>query len=368
MKIGILTFYYAHNYGAVLQAYALLTYLRKKGHESYIIPYKNKEILKMYPPRLKPLIAKKNIINPMKWSLCFSELKKVLCSKKEWQRQYNKFENFISNYLVEDETKPWNNIANSMDIIFFGSDQIWEQNIIGQNERIYLGDFQTRAKKISYAASCFSEKSVFTKYMIEKLKDFSLISVRENKLSERLKKELQKDIYIVCDPVFLLDKSVYKKLVSKNIDYGKYVLFYFVSEDKELQKICNRIRKQKKIRVIEIHYFKMQIRKKIDSYYDIGPIEFLTLFYHADFIFTNSFHGTAFSIIFEKDFLVKSMNIRLFNLLRLMNLENRIINTYEEWKKTKKSTAIDYDKVNIFRKRYIKRSKKYIEKAINLVE
>ena len=238
MKTGILTFYYAHNYGAVLQAYALKTYLSQLGNEVYMIPYRNKGIQNRYPRKLKPLIAKKDLLYPSRWAKCIEEMRKTYNSRKDWAVQYEKFEDFISEQLLADQIPDWKSLVLDLDVIFFGSDQIWERRIVGESDFIYAGDFLTRAKKIGYAASCFSEETVFSEQMICHLKKFSMISVREHKLAQKLSGILNMPVEVVCDPVFLLEASDYDRLEVAEMTCHGYILFYFVSEDPELQMIC----------------------------------------------------------------------------------------------------------------------------------
>ena len=367
MEIGIVTFYYAHNYGAVLQAYALKTYLEQQGHDVSMYPHINDNVALMYPKVLKPIIPKRFFINPQKWKYIFNELKKVSYSKSEWQDRYLRFKNFIDKYLLNDSSDEMLQ-KDYFDLLVFGSDQVWEKNIIG-NDLTYVGKIETSAEKVSYAASCFSSNSTFTDEMICELKKFSKLSARENDIAIRLGKLTNKEVVTVCDPVFLLDADHYKNIMSNELKENKYTLFYFVAEDEELTKLCSYYRNVEKKRVIEIHYSKFR-KESVDYKIDYGPEEFLYLLANADEVYTNSFHGTAFSIIFHKQCYVKSKNLRLMNILHILEIENRVIDSCEEFinLKGRQENIIDYDHVDLLKKKYIFTSKNYIDDILKRME
>lgn len=365
MKVGIVTFYNAHNYGAVWQAFALKRYLEKTGNQVEIIQYHNPNIAAAYPKHLHLRLGKKDFIIPSRWGRSLEEYKRIKYSKEEWNVQYQKFEEFIKVYLCNNSEKQWELQVYEKDLIFFGSDQIWEEKITGKDKKIYFGDFDTKARKVSYAASCFSETSVLSDYMISNLRRFDKISVREQAYADKLKKILSKEVIVVSDPVFLLDSKSYESLICKSNNKEPYVLFYFVNEDPELQKISTHIKNKFNKRIIEIHYYKLNNYPEEDKIYSAGPLEFLRLFYCASEIYTNSFHGTAFSMIFHKCFYSLSNNMRINNILHIMNLESRKITSYEDWIDViKNQSVIDYRKVDILKDQYIQVSVDFINSIL----
>lgn len=328
MNVGILTFFNAHNYGAVLQAYALKNYISSLGHHCVILNYRNKYIDRTYPQRLKPRIRKKDFLNPKRICENKREIRLWAISRKSWAIQYQKFEDFIVRYLLDGKCENWREQADQCDLILFGSDQIWEKNIIGTRDKIFRGDFQTTASKVSYAASCYSEQSAMDEKLINSLKKFKSISVREEKIAEILKSRLGRnyDVETVYDPVFLPDIDIYQKFFKKPayID-TPYILFYMVVEDKELSKISEYFRKECGRNILEIHYYKDIDRNEDWQRADVGPQEFIGLIKNAEYIFTNSFHGTAFSLIFHKQFIAVSRNMRILNLLQTLGLDDRAV-------------------------------------------
>lgn len=366
MKIGILTFFNAHNYGAVLQAYALKNYVSSLGHNCIIINYRNKYIEKAYPYRLKPRIRKKDFINPKRFRANKKEIDIWLSSRKSWTVQYRKFEDFINSYLLDGMRGSWKEQINQCDLILFGSDQIWEKNITGPKDKIFIGDFQTKATKVCYAASCYSEQSAIDDNLIQSLRNFKNISVRENKLAEMIKSRLGKnyEVEVVVDPVFLPDRSIYYSFLTEpKCSKQSYILFYLVSESEELSKISEYLRIKCNKNILEIHYYKNKNQNNVWQRADVGPQEFVELIKNAEYIFTNSFHGTAFSMIFHKQFIVVNHNIRIHNLLYTVGLESREILSLEEFINMDDS-EIPYEEVQAKINQMLEISKQFLYRAL----
>lgn len=369
MKLGILTFFNAHNYGAVWQTFALKKYLSGLGHEVEIINYRNQCIEKNYPKQLRPRLGKRDMLFPTRWGASLKELERCYYSRHDWEEQYKKFEYFIQKFLnVQNETQ-WKIQVQNCDLIFFGSDQIWEKNIVGSGETIYFGDFLTPAKKVSYAASCYSESSSIDGRLIDGLKDFALISVREKHLADLLQSKLGDGIkiYDVVDPVFLLKGQCYREIVEENLERktdSDYILFYFVSESEELSKISRYLKQKEHKHIIEIHYYKTSSKFCDWQLADVGPIEFLSLLLYAETIYTNSFHGTAFSLILEKKFWVMNSNMRIANLLNNNGMQDRNVRDFEDWLRKKEDTEYDFSYKETF-KHMISMSKGFIDMALN---
>ena len=364
MKIGIVTFYYAHNYGAVLQAYALKTYLEKFDNNVRMCPHLNKNITSMYERQLQCTIPKKFFLNPFKWKLVVKEIKKIKWSKDEWRLRYDKFDDFIKTELLDKDIILKD--PDKFDMLFFGSDQIWEQKLIG-NDLFYFGYTDLTDIKIAYAASCFTADTYFSDEMIQGIKSFDMISVREEKIANKISTLTNKHVDTVCDPGFLLKEEAYYKLTEEENRFGDFVLFYFVAEDYELSKLVEYFRAKLNKKVIEVHYYKYREEHE-DYIIDCGPKKFLTLIRYASFVFTNSFHGASFSIIMKKNFWVKSNNMRLINLLDKFGLKNRLITHLEISKKNNLFECIDYNKISKCYDNFVDLSKAYINRALEIME
>lgn len=302
MKCALMTFYFAHNYGAVLQAYSLKTYLEYCGHETDIIGFVPKKMLRVYS--LNPLtdgLHPKIIVRR-----CTSFFKRF--------KQYRLFSLFIKNRLGVKfsycDTKKCEKAVSDKEIVIFGSDQIWNEDITGEIPIYFAGFYTGAAKKISYAGS-FGKDSLteYQKECVSKyLYDFAGISVRENSAKELIKNVLNRnDIQVVLDPVFLNPREFWHDLAKqpKEIVNEKYILFYSLNKDAELESRAKTLSKRTGYPVYAIHPtggFYSIIGKKL---YGVGPEEFLWLIENAGFVCTSSFHAVAFSVIFRKKLLFK---------------------------------------------------------------
>lgn len=359
MKVGILTFHYAYNYGAVLQAYALSTYIKSIGCEPNVIDYRCDAIKREYPHNIYSLIPKKWILQPSRWKYLKSQVKRVVASKDQWANRTREFEEFISDYLCKS-SDTWTEELKNYDALVFGSDQIWEKNLTGgRYDSIYIGNFQTNAIKISYAASCYQTDHIGNE-LVNSLETFNALSVREENLARLLSEELHTNVVCVCDPVFLLEKEYYESIGINNTH--DYVLIYSVVNNETLNRIAELMR-SKGHKVIEIASYKMS--RHDEKIIDYSPLRFIGLIRDADYVITNSFHGTAFSIILNKQFSSIGGGMRIKNLLRLSGLEWREIENelqlMEQFEK-----KIDYCHKDSLRK-YIDQSKDFLNNSLNSV-
>lgn len=328
MKIGILTFHCAHNYGAVLQCYALQEYLKSLGHEVYIIDYR--------PNYLKyGLFTWYNWIalNPIK---C---IRKITFQVSTFPIQYRRFSSFTKFIKNRFNIKKLNLSVpqNDIECFIFGSDQIWRKN---QNsfDPIYFGEFKAAQghKLISYAASMgLNSLSKTESSQIQNwLNNFSKITVREISLKELLTPLTSLPIDLVADPTFLLNSHEWDKVAIKPNINRPYILIYQVIPSQETYKLAYQSSKDLgNIAIIEIA---SKIQKNHTSHhmiYDASPEEFLGWIKNARFIITTSFHGTVFSIIFKKAFISikqnKPSDLRIESILKHMNLQNRFIDSIQ---------------------------------------
>lgn len=370
MKIGILTYHRAHNYGAVLQACALKTFLLKQGHKVELIDYwpiyrKGMYDLFDFSYLSHRIGIFKKIIRTIKHVILFPE--KLI--------RYRKFVNFIeSNFNINNKNIFVNgkNVPIGFDVYIFGSDQIWRKNKFNNYngyDPVYWGRYPINSdvKKISYAASMGVmeiDKSEIN--FIEKhLKNFDLISVREKKLIELLQPFSNKKIIEVLDPVFLLKYHDWMAIASQNIILPKkYLLFYHLVNSKEATELVNKISERLRLKIIEIKGWVELIRNPFRCKHTVGPNEFIALFAKASFVVTTSFHGTAFSIIFKKQFFTLGMRNnadRVKNLLDKLCISNRYIDDVYDYEDPE---DIDYNLVNSLLNKEIKKSACFL-KAIN---
>lgn len=361
MKIGLVTFYYAHNYGAVLQAYALKKKLLEWKHHCVIVDYQNPAIVEHYPKDVEFPIGKKDVVFPWRWIKAVRTVLYRKFAQTAWKSQWEKFNQFISVNLLDGES---GHIEDFYDAFICGSDQIWggEKGPTTYLDDTYFLKFAKNALKIAYAASNYTGvvEEVEQTYFREALKGFRLITVREKSFADSISQIIGCNIQTVVDPTFLLSKEDYLRLLGGDVhSEGGYVLAYFLEENKRVRNIAKKIAKDYKIKVIEVHYY-LQFDYSIKNQRaDVGPKDFLQLLDGAVYVVTNSFHGIALSIIFEKQFYAVYINdSRKNHLLTLFGLKNRRIYSCREVNNREK---IAYEDVR-------KRIKEQQELALNLLE
>lgn len=365
MKVGIINFHCAHNYGAMLQAYALQESVIKNGHDAIIIDFQPDSIAEGYK-----LWSVKKLLNPKIFAWTLKNYKKL-------KPKYEVFEKFKKENFKLTSKKYKNiskeNIKNEkIDAFICGSDQIWNMDLNGGLTEYLLSFAPKGSKKISYAAS-IGTKSIKDKYiaiMKPELKTFDSISVREDDAVNIIKETFNLESTHVLDPVFLLNKKEWQDIAIKPKDKKeKYVLLYGLEENELFEKTFKFIKDNTDMKIINISPTK-KISEYIDeTIYNVGPREFIGLLEEAEVVFTNSFHGTCFSIIFEKNFFTighSELNSRLESILRLTNLESHMINKeFESIDEFYKTIDIKSEEVNKILHREIKKSKEFLIQSLN---
>ena len=359
-KAGILTFHDAHNYGAVLQAYALKKYMNKIGVDTRIVNYHHTTIPDGFP---RERVLKENTPE---------EIEKYKYSEKDHLERWEKFNKFI-----KDLTNNEQNVYTSeealekveLDYWICGSDQIWNTDITrGINKGFFL-DFDTTGKKISYAASMgiprLEEK--YEADFVNAVNNIDAVSVREDALKEYINSLTDKEVEKVVDPTLLLEKEDYNDLIKEDLIGEKYLLIYALGPDERLTKIAEQKAAEKNLKIVELNDFKLKdyFCRQVSN---AGPEEFLTLIKNAEVVVTNSFHGTIFSALFEKDFYTitrLNRNARMESLLKMFNMSDRLIDTLEDLEKVK---VQDYD--NAFKnvEKEVEKSRMFLKKALNVEE
>lgn len=352
MKIEIVTLHSQNNnFGTVLQAYALNYYLTEKGYETETLDYK--------PYYSNGANNNKIRIRIMLTSILFLPY---------YLKRNKRFNDLIYSVRVSRLYKNYDTLCLSppaADLYISGSDQIWNPRYLsGQDDTFYL-KFTDSDKKMAFSSSAGIElNNSELNQLYENVKDFRYIGVRE-KITERQLGELRDNVKHVCDTVFLLDRKQYISLESAIIlNSKKYVLVYAMEKSAIIDECITYLR-ESGYEIISVGGFK----KKCDYdrfFRDAGPKEFLYLFHHADFILTSSFHGTAFSLIYNKQFVsTKPVNSkeRLLSLLGIVDLENRMIASGKEFEKCI-NERINYTLVNEKMNSFIEESKNFLDIAL----
>lgn len=326
MKIAIITFSRALNYGAVLQSYALqqtISDFLQDNSECFLLDYKCSKIENSYKYFVTNNI--KSIFTVIK-RIINLPFRIIILSKKKGR--YNKFikENLKLFALYNND---FNTANDYFDIFITGSDQVWNNNLTGADDSYFLKFVKDTRKKFSYAAS-FGKEENFLKYqnlILENLSDFDVISLREPICEDILMAEgykLRTDI----DPTLLLDRFKWENLIKHSkIQSKEYILLYCVAVPKDLILQAKELSKETGLQVLcltdsvldKLRYPFLSVKM------GNGPIEFLSLIKNAKYVLTTSFHGTAFSIIFHKNFYVElnnrdGFNYRVNNILTTLDL------------------------------------------------
>ena len=316
-KIGIITLHFYENFGSVLQAYAL----QKK--------------IKLLQPDAQVSIL--NYIPEGSRYAYFSN--KILLDKYE-EKKYL-FDVFRQDILgISDVISTGKGLSDleSFDYLITGSDQVWNPAITHLDPAYFLDFASSETVKISYAASLAVSSShpqmtnnVFSKF----LPTFDFISIREKDHEKYIQSFTDIEVMTVVDPTFLLTKKAYEPIISKNtLCHDKYILLYFLTHDPNAIDIANILAQKLGFKLI--HYFadmpERVFHSNSDNFTFTGPEEFLWLVKNAELVLTNSYHGTIFSIMFEKPFYTytakREMLSRVICLTEILGLENRRLKGY----------------------------------------
>ncbi len=322
MKIGILTFHRAHNYGAALQLYALAHHLTALGHEVVVIDYRSKAIEKGYKIfDWRKVIAK----NPRRLIAKNRAYFSTLAARKARHRAFRDF--MHENFTLFD----YSNIS-QLDMVVIGSDQVWNPQIAGGYDVPYFGDFGGRStpRMVTYGASAgWAEGQLECEIFKNVLSRFSHLSVREESLKGILQPLTLVPISVVVDPTLLLSKDEWSEIAVKPKSVPeKFVLVYQIALSDKILSMARTIADELGTEVIEIDgYIRSKDSEKHRSACSVE--EFLWYFQSAEFVVTSSFHGTVFSIINSVPFYSVEVggkgNGRITSLLSQLNLESRIV-------------------------------------------
>lgn len=371
MEIRTITCQHVYNYGATLQAYALQTYLEKLGHNVEIIDYRlpthmRYELFTPYPEgKLYPILKRFPL-------LCY-----IYCPIRNRKMYYTwgrkkSFDKFDQDYLhlTKVKYKTINELKSHYpvaDIYIAGSDQIWNPEFLnGTDEGYYLNFGCNSTKRVAYAASFgVNELSQSQQsFAAQHLKRFDRISVRE--LSGlKILNNLRIKAELCVDPIFLLTKMDWINGLHLTPEQEDYIMLYdFTHDDETMRDFVLNLSREKGLKIVSVNdeaktpYADIQIN-------NAGPKEFLQYILNSKYVICNSFHATAFSIIFHKNFatfpLKKFKNSsRMEYLLQTVGLsrrfspiENKVLND-----------SIDWNNVDMKINNNIISSKNFLDKAL----
>ena len=325
MKIGILTYHFAINYGALLQCYALQQAFESLGVECVVCHYQSpvqRDNNLLYSKKKTPRTIAKNLCK-----IPFHQARKM---------KQKKFQSFLENKIhlsspmeTIDELKQK---VDQLDIITVGSDQVFSPCIADFDKAFFL-PFSTSAKKASYAASLGKAEVKDLLPFKEFIKRFDFLTVREASSLRRLNDLGISGVETAPDPVFLLTEKQWRTVAQADQPLKKepYLLCYFLNAEEERQylQIAQELADKKRLKLYQIvsRYRPYNFTKS--AICDAGPEEFLNLIANASFVCTDSFHGTVFSSIFGTNFITfctkrNQLDQRKQEVLKTLGLEYRL--------------------------------------------
>ena len=342
-KVGIITQYYkSHNYGGLLQAYALTNVIKKLGYNVDQIAYDGRN------DNCQSVLCdsvlqeqKKNIKSRVKalgrWMLDFSISGRM-------NKRFNAMERFGNSIPHSDMVYTQEVLRKLLDeyrYFVVGSDQVWNPQFYAP---VYFCDFAkgTDAKCISYAASVSQkdltnrQKEIYKEHM----KNFSAISLRESN-TEIIQELTETKVEWVLDPTLLLNREDWDIISSERLLQEPYVFCYFLGNDPMERRLAKKFAKSQNCKLVTIPHLSGNYEKSDLGFGDekiiaASPEEFISLIKYADYVFTDSFHATVFSHIYEKQFFVfqragmKGMSTRIDTLLSLFENTNRFCDTQQK--------------------------------------
>lgn len=371
-KIATITYHASYNYGSNLQAFALQEKVKM------MIPNCQYSIINLRTP-----IQKNMYKNIFELPGLKNKVKRImfLYRKKEFMKKQEYFEDFIINKLnVTDEyssLEELNKAKFDYDYYISGSDQVWNLRAYDFDWANYL-EFVKKGKRISYAASIgpinykFSDEE--RKRIKQDIEKYSNISVREKSTADKIKEITGLDSLINIDPTLLLTKDEWNTLIptdDEKTKLGKYILFYDLKNKEEDWQMVKYISENLKLPVIITklpakYLYKYDFKMKLD----VGPVQFINLIKNADLVISSSFHGTVFSILFEKKFLsINGMeDLRIKDLLELAKLENQAIDVHNYREKLNNINTIDFSTYRENIKKEIRKAELYLKDALEIGE
>lgn len=385
-KVGIVSCYFKNNYGSALQAYATKRILDNNGIPNETI--KVDDNIDFKKGKKKYYISQILNFNFIKSKFGMIKLKFDKLINKELKQNITirnkKYDEFRKEFNLSRSCTDYKGLKQLAEEkysdVIVGSDQLWlPVNVV--SNYYTLNWVPEEINKISYSTS-FGISNIPKKYK-EQYKKFleriNFLSVREESGVKIIKEITNIDAKLVCDPTLLLTKEEWEEIsIKERIITDKYILCYFLGNNIEHRKFAERLKKETGYKIVSLNHADEYV-KYSDIFaditpYDVGPKEWINLIKNAEYICTDSFHGTVFSLIFNKIFFdfrryneknKASTNSRLDSLLKIANVSNERILTGKENVKDVLKYKIDYEIVNKNLDKFREDSKKWLLSSIN---
>lgn len=323
MRVGILTFHRAHNYGAVLQCYALQEVIKSMGHEVDVIDYHQPYIEKLYKTEVPFSGYLSRIFNP-----------RAIYGYHKWRSsqiyETSKFTSFVLKYLNTTNPCTFDNVPTDYDVYVIGSDQVWSLYCTGGYDPIFWGQFkhQMDANVIGYSISSngdflmeLSSDKIFAHFA-----SFADFTFREKVIRDKVASELGVTKNIAVDPTLLTSPKTWESMLNKKWEKKKYIALYQVRANKGEENILmERAEALSKLYNYEI----VDLSTK-----QFGVEDFVSAIAFAQCVLTSSFHATVFSLIFGRPFysfrLYDGKDDRYVELLDELGLTEHIVDKNSE--------------------------------------
>lgn len=372
-KIAIITWVSFFNYGTMLQAFALQRFIESLGHKSVII---DDSYIQNQP-------SESSCQTPNRFEGWSVRLEKLLKSFNPKYRSFYKFQrilcpsilNFKKQHLhIESDCQGVLRGEKQYDVFVCGSDQIWwPENLMKRANEYYFASF-AKCKKIAYAPSLglYAIPENWKSKMSSLLSDFSAIAMREDAGTRAIKEITNKEVITVVDPTLLLSEYEWNSCLAPTSASEDYVLAYILSPNDRYYQIAQDFAKQQGLKLY-LFMLNPEDYGKTDMLISGGPFDFLSMVKNAKFVFTDSYHGTIFSIIFKRQFITfrrmyecveESHNSRIETLLMAAGLVDRYLNVQED-EISLDFQPIDYTQVYCNLNPHIERSKTYLSNALS---
>lgn len=370
-KIGTLTFHIAHNFGAMLQAYALQRAICRLGGDCEVIDYRFP-----YIDQWSGIRTLRDLWQESGWligSLRFLNR----CRKGYYRRctpMQKKFDAFMRSmklsrvtYFCKEQL-----FSAPYDYVVTGSDQIWNPALTDGLAEEYFGQCfdLNRTQLVAYAASNGKDHlpEEFSSQMSEWLRGYRALGIREKTLADNLRDYHGLSTCAAPDPVFLLSQSEWAHLSQRSslrID-KPYLLLYAFQVDGTIYDIARRIAAERQLKLVSIQYKYNPELSDMLQFTDCGPLDFLALLRNADFVCTSSFHGNAFAIIFEKQFFCVGHPLysqRNRDMLTMLGLSHRFVAGVSEIATV---NDIDYSDCRACLQKHVAHAEQFLMKNLEL--
>ena len=331
MRTGLITFHFAHHYGAQLQAYATMQAIRELGHDCQIIDFRLPHTTRTNELFRKADSARALVANAH-----------TAIHYGAFKRRYDRFEAFVAEqmalsprrYTADEELR---REPPACDVYVAGSDQIWNPYIYTnkQFEPAFLLDFVQKGRKIAYAPSLGvpTLPRPYDGQLRDYLASFSALSARESRGKELLESITGREVSLVLDPTLLLTGEQWGELAAAPVRKQPYILCYFISDPGEVGVRAQELHARTGWPIVQLAGMRRRLPGAEHVVFDAGPREFLGLFQNAACVCTNSFHGSVFSLQFDRPFFTamspkekaEPAYSRIYSLLSRLGCADRIV-------------------------------------------